>query len=51
MASDGSGEIDLLFSEKTGKELIGKLDLSLICSQAPHGVSIEEAVQFACMDQ
>jgi len=51
IGSDGTGEVELMFFDKAGKELIGKLALTLLCSRVPSGMSIEDAIQFGRTDQ
>lgn len=51
LASDGTDEVELVFFEKTAKELIGKPALTLLRSQAPRGMSMEETIQFGRSDQ
>lgn len=49
--SDGTGEIEFVFFEKFGKDLLGKAALTIIRSRAPNVVSVEEEIQIARMDQ
>uniref|UniRef100_A0ACD5Z7R2 Uncharacterized protein n=1 Tax=Avena sativa TaxID=4498 RepID=A0ACD5Z7R2_AVESA len=51
LGSDGTGEIEFVFFEKTGRELIGKPVLTLIRASAPNAMSVDEAIQFARTDQ
>uniref|UniRef100_A0ACD5ZBE1 Uncharacterized protein n=1 Tax=Avena sativa TaxID=4498 RepID=A0ACD5ZBE1_AVESA len=51
LGSDGTGEIEFVFFEKAGRELIGKPVLTLIRASAPNAMSVDEAIQFARTDQ
>lgn len=49
--SDGTGDVELVFLDNAGKDLLGKAALSIIRSRAPNAVSVEEAIQIARADQ
>lgn len=51
IGSDSTGEVEIVFFDKAGKELIGKPPIAIMRSKVPNGVSVEDAIQFARADQ
>jgi len=49
--SDGTGEVEFVFFDNAGKELLGKAALTVLRSRAPTGMTVEEAIQFGRTDQ
>jgi hypothetical protein len=51
IGADDTGEVELVFFDRAGKELVGKAVLTVLRSRVPQGVSADEAIQFGRTDQ